>query len=162
MLYTKALLLLVAFSIAAPAHAADDPAAKAEALLKTWRDKGGMPLCQDLLAVTPQKGVDLERTGPGAELPHFTTAAPGRKWNGLCELFFEPMVIEGFFAGPPFCKRTGDTTALCTLMTATSQPRVLVFRLAPDRPEGVVIERIAWQRKAARPVLEDDDDDLPM
>lgn len=161
-MFSKVMLTLtIALTFVAPARAADDPVAKAEALLKAWRDKGGAPQCIDLRAVAPDKGVRLDRAGPG-EPPHFITATRDRKWNGLCKLFFEPMSIEGFFAAPPFCKKTGEATALCTLMTATSQPRTIFFALAPDRPEGVTIDAIGWQRKPATVAPADDDDDLPM
>ena len=160
-MYIKLILSVVLVTtLVAPARAADDPAAKAEALLKTWRDKGMALDCLDLRAVVPEAGMRMDTTAPGYPTPHFRTATRSQ-WNGMCKLFVEDMIVEGFFAGPPFCKKTGDATAFCTLMTATSQPKVLSFRLAADRPEGVVLERIEWQRRNEEKEPSDDDD-LPM
>ena len=80
----------------------------------------------------------------------------------MCKLYVEEEIAAGLFTAPPFCKKTGDETARCTLMTATSQPRALSFRLAPTRPEGVVLESYEWQRRAPKAMPEDDDDDLPI
>ena len=110
----------------------------------------------------PEKECDVKGfTWPSR--PGFRTLVPD-EWLGMCGIYVEYMNREGFFKSPPFCKKTGDATAICALMTANSQPRVLSFRLAPDRPSGLVLERIERQRRKAdekAPPIEDDDD-LPM
>ena len=160
------LILSASFAVllAAPAQADDDPVAKAEALLKNWRDSDTDPSCANFRTIIPPiGGIEIDVADPGAKTPKLKRLLAGPQWKQVCGEHLLPLVGEGLFKAPPFCKALDATRARCTLMTSTSLPLVLIFEVSRASLHGVILQRIEWQRKTGQPLpQDDDDDDLPM
>jgi len=156
--YLKVILALFAVSSATPALAADATLKKAESLLESWRNLPKGPTCADFLGVAGGDVIEVDLSDPGAEAPVFAVVSATSTFDKGCDQLLRPIVNEGVFKSNAFCKAAGDAVR-CTLMTPTSVPRALTF---VPHEGGLWLQKIEWQRKSGRPILPDDDDDLPM